>query len=102
MDLPCSNVYDGLGGVEEWSSQDDGWITLIFTHVDEQQISGDVVVVDLDKDVFGYPFHKAKGLVRQLQLRVGGDHRHSTIQKFIRYIGHNVDADPMSQTVLQK
>jgi len=35
MDLSYSNVNDGLGSVEERSSLDDGWITLIFTHVDD-------------------------------------------------------------------
>jgi len=78
MDLPCSNLYDGLGSVEERSSLDDGWI-IFLSHVNDQEVSGDVVVFNLDKDVFGYPTHEAKRLVRQLQLRIGTVHRHSTL-----------------------
>ena len=47
MDLLYSNVYDGLGSVEERSSKDDGWI-ISLSHVDDQEVSGDVVVFDLD------------------------------------------------------
>ena len=65
MDLICSNVYVGLGSVEKWSSYDDGW-TIFFSHVDDQEVSGDVVVFNLDIDIFGYPIHEAKGLVQQL------------------------------------
>ena len=65
MDLPCSNVYDGLASVEEWSSYDDCWI-IFFSHVNYQEVSGDIVVFNLDRDVFGYPIHRAKGLVYQL------------------------------------
>ena len=34
---------------------------------------------NLDRDVFGYHIHEAKGLVHQPQLRIGRVHRHSTI-----------------------
>ena len=47
MDLLYSNVYDGLDSVEERSSKDDGWI-ISLSHVDDQEVSGDVVVFDLD------------------------------------------------------
>jgi len=65
MDLSSSNVYDGFGSVEERSSYDDGWI-IFFSHVDDQEVNGDIVVSNLDRGIFGYPIHKVKGLVYQV------------------------------------
>ena len=37
MDFSGSNVYDCFNGAKERSSKDDGWIVLVFSHVNNLQ-----------------------------------------------------------------
>jgi hypothetical protein len=53
MDSPRSDIDDCIGSVEEWSSQDDGWI-IFFFHVQDHEVSGGIVIMNLDHYVLCY------------------------------------------------
>ena len=38
VDFSGFNIDDGFDSVEEWSSKDDGWIILVFSHVNDLKI----------------------------------------------------------------
>ena len=38
VDFSGSNIDDGFDSVEEWSSKDDGWIVLVFSHINDMKI----------------------------------------------------------------
>ena len=70
VDFSCSNVDDGFNGAKEWSSKDDGWIILIFSHVNDVEICRNKMVVDFDRDISYYTFDFVKCLVCLLELSV--------------------------------
>jgi len=70
VDFSCSNIDDGFNGAEERSSKDDGWIILIFSHVNDMEICQNKIVIDFDRDISYYTFDFVKCLVYHLELSV--------------------------------
>jgi hypothetical protein len=47
VNLSRSNEDDGIGGVEEWSSQDDGGIFVFYSHVQDHEIGQNIAILNL-------------------------------------------------------
>ena len=45
VDLSRFDVDDHVGGVEEWSSKDDGCIVFLFSHVQDHEIGRGIVIL---------------------------------------------------------
>ena len=70
MDFSSSNVDDCFNGAEEWSSKDDGWIVLVFSHVNNLKVYMDKMIIYFDKDVSYYTFNRSECLICHLELNV--------------------------------
>ena len=54
VDLSRSDVDDRVGGVEEWSSQDDGGLFFFYSYVQDHEISRNIAILNLYNDVLRY------------------------------------------------
>ena len=54
VDLARSNVDDRVGGIEEWSSSDDGCIIFFFSHVQNHEVGRGKVVMYSYHDILYY------------------------------------------------
>ena len=70
MEFSGSNVNDCFNGAEEWSPKDDGWIILVFSHVNNLKVCVDKVIVYFDWDIRYYSFNFSKCLICHLELNV--------------------------------
>jgi len=70
VDFSGSNVDDSFDSVEERSFKDDGWIVLVFSHVNDLKICMDKMVVYFDRDISYYTFDLSECLVCHLELNV--------------------------------
>jgi hypothetical protein len=59
VDLSRSDVDDCVGGIEEWSSQDDGCIIFFFSYVQDHEVSKSIVILYLDHDVLCYALQES-------------------------------------------
>ena len=72
MDFSSSNVDDCLNDAEERSSEDDGWIVLVLSHVNNLKVCVDKMIVYFDRDISYYSFNLSKSLIYHLELNVCG------------------------------
>jgi hypothetical protein len=47
VDLSRSNEDDGIGGVKEWSSQDDGGLFVFCSYVQDHEIGQNIEILNL-------------------------------------------------------
>ena len=70
VDFSGSNIDDCFSGADEWSPKDDGWIVLIFSHVNNLKIYMDKRIVYFDRDISYYTFNLSECLICHLELNV--------------------------------
>ena len=92
MDFSSSIVDDRFDSAKLRYSKDDGWVVLIFSHVNDLKICMDKIVFYFDKDISYYTFNLSKCLVYHLELNVCWLKGHGSIQELIGDRGHYVDA----------
>jgi len=51
VDFSGSNVDDCFNGAEERSPKDDGWIVLVFSHINNLKVCMDKMIVYFDRDI---------------------------------------------------
>ena len=68
MDFSGSNIDNCFNGAEERSSKDDGWIILVFSHVNNLKVCVDKMIVYFDWDIRYYSFDFSKCLIYHLKL----------------------------------
>ena len=92
MDFSGSNVDHCFNGAEERSSMDDGWIILVFSHVNNLKVCVDKMIVYFDRDISYCSFNFSKCLICHLELNVCWFQGHGSEQEPIGDCGHYVDA----------
>jgi len=70
VDFSGSNIDDCFNGAEEWSPKDDGWIVLVFSHVNNLKICMDKMIVYFDRDISYYTFNLSECLIYHPELNV--------------------------------
>jgi len=70
VDFSGSNVDDCFNGAKEQSPKDDGWIVLIFSHVNNLKVCMDKMIVYFDRDISYYTFNLSECLICHLELNI--------------------------------
>ena len=70
MDFSSSNVDDCFNRAEERSPKDDGWIVLVFSHVNNLKICMHKMIGYSDRDISYHTFNLSECLICHLELNV--------------------------------